>query len=137
MIVNYNGEPVEQSSSLGFVLLLGTLLRIIPLAPPLLAPLLSLAIGCLLVALSAAIASKYAPGLGLPTAWLPHHMGGCRMGTNPDASVVDSFGRVHGVTGLLVAGGAMFPVTSGAVNPTLTMTALAFRTSDYILDQSL
>lgn len=33
---------------------------------------------------------------------------------------------------LFVGGGALFPGTSGAVNPTLTMVALALRTVDVI-----
>jgi len=60
-----------------------------------------------------------------------HHMGTCRMGLGPDDSVVDSFGAVHGVPNLFIAGGSAF-VSPGAVNPTLTMVALAIRTADYI-----
>jgi choline dehydrogenase-like flavoprotein len=65
-----------------------------------------------------------------------HHMGGCRMGTSQRDSVVDPFGQVHGTRGLFVAGGSTF-VSSGAVNPTLTMVALAIRTSEYLADQAL
>lgn len=62
-----------------------------------------------------------------------HHMGTCRMGTDPRRSVVDPNGAVHGVQNLIVAGGSTFPGGSGAVHPTLTMTALALRAADYIL----
>jgi choline dehydrogenase-like flavoprotein len=61
-----------------------------------------------------------------------HHMGGCRMGLSVRDSVVDSYGRVHGTSNLFVAGGSTFVGTSGAVNPTLTMVALALRTADFI-----
>ncbi len=61
-----------------------------------------------------------------------HHMGTCRMGRDVRDSVVDSFGRVHGLSNLFVAGGSAFVGTS-AVNPTLTMVALAVRTAESIL----
>ena len=66
-----------------------------------------------------------------------HHMGGCGMGDDPASSVVDSVGRVHDSPNLFVAGGSNFTGASGGVNPTLTMVALALRTSDYILDRVL
>jgi choline dehydrogenase-like flavoprotein len=59
-----------------------------------------------------------------------HQMGSCRMGESAMDSVVDSFGRVHGVDNLYLAGGAIFRGSSGAVNPTLTIVALALRTAD-------
>ena len=64
-----------------------------------------------------------------------HHMGGCRMGHSAADSVVDAYGRVHGTSNVFVAGGSTFAGTSGAVNPTLTMTALALRTAAFIVDQ--
>jgi choline dehydrogenase-like flavoprotein len=60
-----------------------------------------------------------------------HHMGTTRMGTDPATSVVDVDGRVHGVAGLYVAGSSLFP-TAGAANPTLTLTALAFRLAAHL-----
>ncbi|WP_431978151.1 GMC oxidoreductase [Rhodothermus marinus] len=57
------------------------------------------------------------------------------MSERPEAGVVDSFGRVHGTQNLFVGGGAIFVGGSGAVQPTLTMVALALRTADYLLDQ--
>jgi glucose dehydrogenase len=66
-----------------------------------------------------------------------HHMGTCRMGTAPDNSVVDRFCQVHGTNGLFVIGGSSFVGSGGAVNPTLTMVALAIRSTDYIVDQLL
>ena len=64
-----------------------------------------------------------------------HHMGGCRMGHGPADSVVDAYGRVHGTSNLFAVGGSNFVGTSGAVNPTLTMVALALRTAAFIIDQ--
>jgi choline dehydrogenase-like flavoprotein len=65
-----------------------------------------------------------------------HHMGGCRMGTSPENSVTDGFGKVHGLSNLFLAGGSTF-ASVGSVNPTLTMVALALRTSDYIHERAL
>jgi choline dehydrogenase-like flavoprotein len=64
-----------------------------------------------------------------------HHMGGCRMGRNIRDSVVDQYGRLHGSSNVFVTGGCIFVGTSGAVNPTLTMVALALRTAEFIGDQ--
>ncbi len=61
-----------------------------------------------------------------------HHMGGCRMGRTPDAGVVDAFGQIHDVPGVYVVGGGNFVGSSGAMNPTLTIAALAIRTADHI-----
>lgn len=64
-----------------------------------------------------------------------HHMGTCRMGDGPGDSVVDAYGRVHGTDNLFVAGSSVFVGGSGSVQPTLTLTALAIRTADYLIDQ--
>lgn len=64
-----------------------------------------------------------------------HHMGTTRMSANPAEGVVDADCRVHGISNLCIAGSSVFP-TSGHVNPTLTIVALALRTADH-LKQSL
>ena len=64
-----------------------------------------------------------------------HHMGGCRMGRSSRDSVVDQYGRLHGRSNVFLTGGCTFVGTSGAVNPTLTMVALALRTAEFIDDQ--
>ena len=51
-------------------------------------------------------------------------MGTARMGTDPEHSVVNEWGRSHDVKNLFVIDGSIF-VTSGAVNPTNTIQALA------------
>jgi choline dehydrogenase-like flavoprotein len=58
-----------------------------------------------------------------------HIMGGTIMGRDPRTSVTDSYGRVHGVGNLYVAGPGLFP-TSGGVNPTFTALALAQRAAE-------
>jgi choline dehydrogenase-like flavoprotein len=65
-----------------------------------------------------------------------HHMGTCRMGHDARDSVVDQFGKIHGTPNLFVVGGSNF-VSPSAVNPTLTMVALAIRTAEYIVAQLL
>jgi choline dehydrogenase-like flavoprotein len=60
-----------------------------------------------------------------------HHLGTTRMHRDPRHGVVDADGRVHGVANLFVAGGSVFP-TSGFVNPTLTIVALALRLGAYL-----
>ena len=60
-----------------------------------------------------------------------HLMGTARMGTNASDSVVNSFCRSHDVPNLYVVDGSVF-VTSGAVNPTASICALALRCAEYI-----
>jgi choline dehydrogenase-like flavoprotein len=55
-----------------------------------------------------------------------HPMGTCRMGADPRASVVDEFGHVFGVPGLVVADASVLP-GSTHVNPQITIMALATR----------
>ena len=60
-----------------------------------------------------------------------HLMGTCRMGDDPASSVVDKDGRSWDIPNLWVCDGSLFP-TSGGVNPSLTIQALACRTGDRI-----
>jgi len=64
-----------------------------------------------------------------------HILGGAVMGDDPAQSVTDAFGRVHDTDNLYIAGTALFP-SSGAVNPTFTLTALASRQADHLLGKS-
>jgi choline dehydrogenase-like flavoprotein len=59
-----------------------------------------------------------------------HLLGTCRMGNDPGRSVVNSWGRSHDVKNLFIVDGSIW-VTSGGVNPTSTIQALAL----YIADQ--
>jgi len=60
-----------------------------------------------------------------------HPMGGCRMGRDPEESVTDAWGRVHGVPWLYVADASLFPACS-EVNPYLTVMALAGRVAEAV-----
>jgi choline dehydrogenase-like flavoprotein len=61
-----------------------------------------------------------------------HHASGtCRMGDDPRESVTDRHLRVHGIDNLYLCSNAVFP-TSSAVNPTLTLVALAFRLAGHL-----
>lgn len=59
-----------------------------------------------------------------------HLLGTARMGTDPERSVVNAWGRCHDVKNLFVIDGSIW-VTSGGVNPTSTIQALSL----YIADQ--
>ena len=62
-----------------------------------------------------------------------HHMGTTRMGTDPEDSVVDVDCRTHDVANCWVGGSSVFP-TGGAMNPTLTIAALALRVADRLIE---
>jgi choline dehydrogenase-like flavoprotein len=64
-----------------------------------------------------------------------HTMGGCRMGNDAKTSVVDRFHRAHDVPNLFVVDGSNF-VTSARNHPTCTISALAFRAADHIIQES-
>jgi quinoprotein glucose dehydrogenase len=63
--------------------------------------------------------------------YLDHPGGGCRMGTDPAASVCDSFGRTHDHENLFVVGAPTTP-TGGCTNGTLTFVALTLRSAEEI-----
>lgn len=58
-----------------------------------------------------------------------HLMGTCRMGNDPEKSVVDRNNRAHDVPNLVIADGSSF-VTSARQQPTATIQALAYRAAD-------
>jgi choline dehydrogenase-like flavoprotein len=58
-----------------------------------------------------------------------HQCGTARMGEDPSSSVVDPSGRCHDVENLWIADSSVFP-SSAAVNPALTIAALALRTAE-------
>jgi choline dehydrogenase-like flavoprotein len=60
-----------------------------------------------------------------------HLLGTCRMGDDPMSSVVDQYCRSHDIPNLFICDGSVFP-TIGAVNPSLTIEALALRTAEHI-----
>lgn len=63
-----------------------------------------------------------------------HLMGTARMGEDPEKSVVDANCQAHDVDNLFIVDGSVF-VTSGAVNPTPTIQAIALRAADYIINE--
>lgn len=60
-----------------------------------------------------------------------HLLGTCRMGDDPSDSVTDADGRTWAIPNLWICDGSLFP-TSGGVNPSLTIQALACRIGDRI-----
>ena len=82
--------------------------------------------------------------MGATRIWRRHHLtgpisthdvGGTRMGHEAEHAVVDSYGRVHDTPGLVVLGGSTF-VSLPAVNPFLSILALALRAGDKILEEA-
>jgi choline dehydrogenase-like flavoprotein len=63
-----------------------------------------------------------------------HEIGTCRMGDDPKTSVLNKWNQTHDIKNLFVADGSSF-VSGGPQNPTLTISALAMRVSDYMAEQ--
>lgn len=61
-----------------------------------------------------------------------HLLGTAKMGTDPATSVVNEWGIAHDVPNLAIVDGSIMP-TSGAVNPTATITAMALRTAEHLI----
>lgn len=63
---------------------------------------------------------------GFPKSKPSHQCGTARMGADPATSVVDAFGKAHDHDNLWILDASILP-TSAAVNPSLTVAALALR----------
>ena len=63
-----------------------------------------------------------------------HEVGTTRMGTDPATSVTNAWGQLHDADNVFVADAGTF-VSQADKNPTWTIMALAWRTSDYIVQQ--
>lgn len=61
-----------------------------------------------------------------------HQAGTCRMGSDPKTSVTNRFGQVHDIDNVFVADGSLH-VTNGGFNPVLTIMALGYWVSSYII----
>ncbi len=61
-----------------------------------------------------------------------HTMGGAIMGASPETSVTDGNGATHDLPNLYIAGSSLFPST-GAVNPTFTLSAMAAKSAAHML----
>jgi choline dehydrogenase-like flavoprotein len=64
-----------------------------------------------------------------------HEVGTARMGADPKSSVLNGYCQAHDVKNVFVMDGAPL-VTNPDKNPTLTIMALAWRASDYLLDEA-
>ena len=64
-----------------------------------------------------------------------HEVGTVRMGERPATSALNQYCQAHDVKNLFVTDGACF-VTNADKNPTLTIMALTWRASEYLLDQA-
>jgi choline dehydrogenase-like flavoprotein len=62
-----------------------------------------------------------------------HYVGTARMGRNPKSSVVNPWNQAHDVKNLFLNDGAAF-VTAGNQNPTITILALAMRSSERLVE---
>jgi cholesterol oxidase len=63
-----------------------------------------------------------------------HPLGGCAMGNSAAEGVTDSYGRVFGYPGFVIADGSVMPGPVGP-NPSLTIAALADRFAGRLIDQ--
>ena len=72
-------------------------------------------------------------GLGNAMGASTHAYGGTRMGNNSETNVVDRWGFAHEAPNLGVLGASVMG-TSGSRNPTLTVQALSWRTSEYLVN---
>jgi choline dehydrogenase-like flavoprotein len=76
------------------------------------------------------------PDFGYVTAGgVAHEVGTVRMGLNPKTSVLNGFCQAHDVKNLFVTDAGSF-TSNPDKNPTLTITALSWRASDYLLEQA-
>jgi choline dehydrogenase-like flavoprotein len=64
-----------------------------------------------------------------------HELGTVRMGEDPKTSALNKYSQAHDVKNLFVTDGAAF-VTQPDKNPTLTIVALSWRASEYLIDQA-
>ena len=70
----------------------------------------------------------------MPMHNLGHQVGTCKFGDDPKTAVLDLNCRAHDVDNLYVVDGSFF-VSSGAVNPTLTIVANALRVGDHLQER--
>jgi choline dehydrogenase-like flavoprotein len=62
-----------------------------------------------------------------------HAMGSCRMGADPQTSVVNQYCQSHEIRNLFICDTSVF-VTGSGVNPTLTAMAISARSVEYIAE---
>ncbi|SDD89347.1 Choline dehydrogenase [Pricia antarctica] len=69
-----------------------------------------------------------------PPGWIIHEVGTTRMGNDPKTSVVNKFQQLHDTKNVFIVDAGPF-VSQADKNPTWTILALSWRTSDYIVEQ--
>lgn len=74
------------------------------------------------------IDTEQAPGLDI------HEMGGARMGSDPQSSILNKWNQVHACPNVIVSDGACMTSTS-TQNPSLTYMAIAARAANHVADQ--
>jgi len=75
-------------------------------------------------------------GKKIPLAGTAHQCGTVRFGTDPETSALNTMCRAHDVKNLYVVDGSFFP-SSSAVNPGLTIMAMALRVGDHLTNEVL
>ena len=65
-----------------------------------------------------------------------HVFGTCRMGTDPETSVVDASCRSHRWRNLLLTDASVFPSSGGGESPALTINAIALRAANMLMRSS-
>ncbi len=73
-------------------------------------------------------------GQRIPLAGVAHQVGTIRFGNDPKTSALDANCKAHDVDNLYVVDGSVF-VSSGAVNPALTIMANALRVGDHLMER--
>lgn len=76
----------------------------------------------------------FSKGIGMSSP--AHQNGTTKMGTDPKTSVVDTFCKTHDLENLFIVDGGFF-VSSGAVNPALTIMAMALRVGEHLKENVL
>lgn len=66
-----------------------------------------------------------------------HVFGTCRMGHDPETSVVDAHCRSHRWRNLFIADASVFPSSGGGESPGLTIQALSLRAADHLIREGL
>ena len=73
-------------------------------------------------------------GQRIPLAGVAHQVGTVRFGNDPETSALDANCKAHEVDNLYVVDGSFF-VSSGAVNPALTIMANALRVGEHLIER--
>jgi len=75
-------------------------------------------------------------GKKIPLAGTAHQCGTIRFGDDPATSALNTWCRAHEVDNLYVVDGSFFP-SSSAVNPALTIIAMALRVGEFLRNEVL